>query len=338
MHAPSEPDPYESPRIQFGTELRKFRLLAGFTQQKLCIPLHISISHLSMIENGHRAPTLELAREADHLLNTGSALTALLDRLNRAAAQLPLWFRPWLEFEREAEALHTWELSMIPGLLQVEGYAQALIRNEPDTTEEQAEERLAARLERQNILKRFKPPMMWVVLDESVLHRPVGNSGIMKHQLQHLLEIGENSYMSLQVLPYSAHSTVGLLGGFVIADMPGGAPPVAYIDSQSTEDRVTDRPEEVKGLAFRHGVIRSDALPRRESLSMIKETMRRWTTSSRNSTMPSGANPPCPAVTGATASRSRTCLADTEASATARTATAPPSSSLPTNGPPSSTA
>ncbi|MGJ6963516.1 helix-turn-helix domain-containing protein [Streptosporangium sp. G11] len=57
MHVPPEPDPYVSPRIQFGTELRKFRLLAGFTQQKLCTSLHISISHLSMIENGHRSPT-----------------------------------------------------------------------------------------------------------------------------------------------------------------------------------------------------------------------------------------------------------------------------------------
>ncbi|WP_329086797.1 helix-turn-helix domain-containing protein [Streptosporangium sp. NBC_01469] len=278
MHAPSEPDPYESPRIQFGTELRKFRLLAGFTQQKLCIPLHISISHLSMIENGHRAPTLELARGADHLLNTGSALTALLDRLNRAATQLPLWFRPWLEFEREAEALRIWGPLLVHGLLQTEDYARAILSREPDVTVEQVEERVAARMDRQNILKRLTPTMLWIVLDEGVLHRPIASPEVMKGQFEHLLEVGENLRVSLQIIPYKACSAVGLLGGFVVAEMPRSAAPVAYIDSQSTEDRVTDRPEEVKGLAFKHDVIRADALSRHESLGMIKEMARRWTT------------------------------------------------------------
>ncbi|GAA4204729.1 helix-turn-helix transcriptional regulator [Streptosporangium oxazolinicum] len=278
MNVPLEPDPYVSPRIQFGTELRKFRLLAGFTQQKLCIPLHVSVSHLSMIENGHRAPTVELARGADHLLNTGSALTALLDRLNRAATQLPLWFRPWLEFEREAEALRMWEPLMVPGLLQTEDYARAILSREPGVDDEQIEESVTARMDRQNILKRSMPPMLWIVLDEGVLHRPIASPEVMRGQFEHLLEAGENLRVSLQILPYKAHSVVGLLGGFVVAEMSRSAAPVAYIDSQSTEDRVTDRPEEVKGLAFRHDVIRADALSRHDSLGMIKETIRGWKT------------------------------------------------------------
>jgi transcriptional regulator with XRE-family HTH domain len=278
MSVPLEPDPSMSPRIQFGTELRKFRLSAGFTQRKLCDAVHLSISQLSMIENGHRAPTVDLARRADETLGLGTTLTGLLDRLNRAAAQLPRWFRPWLEFEREAEALHIWELSMIPGLLQIEGYARALIGNEPGVTAEQVEERVAARMERQKILQRSRPPTLWLVVDESVLHRPVGSPAVMMDQLNYLRELGETSRISLQVLPYTAYSTVGLLGGFVIADMPRSSPPVAYIDSQSTEDRVSDRADEVRGLAFRHSVIRADALSRRQSLSMIKETMRKWTT------------------------------------------------------------
>ncbi|WP_262850582.1 helix-turn-helix domain-containing protein [Sphaerisporangium corydalis] len=276
MNVSLEPDPSVSPRIQFGTELRKFRLTSGFTQRKLCDAVHLSISQLSMIENGHRSPNMDLARRVDEVLGLGTTLTALLDRLNRAAAQLPRWFRPWLDFEREAEALHIWELSMVPGLLQIEGYARALIGNEPGVTSEQAEERISARLERQKILQRSKPPMLWVVLDESVLQRPVGRPDVMADQLSYLLEVGESARVSIQVLPYEACSTVGLLGGFVIADLPGSSPPVAYIDSQSTEDRVSDRVEEVKGLAFRHDVIRADALSRRESFIMIKEMMRKW--------------------------------------------------------------
>ncbi|MDH2428742.1 helix-turn-helix transcriptional regulator [Sphaerisporangium sp. TRM90804] len=278
MSVPLEPDPSISPRIQFGTELRKFRLLSGFTQRKLGAAIHLSVSQLSMIENGHRSPSIELARQVDETLGLGTALTGLLDRLNRAAAQLPQWFRPWLDFEREAETLYIWELSMVPGLLQTEGYARALISNEPGVSVEQIEERIAARLDRQTILQRSRPPVLSVVLDESVLHRPVGGPHVMLAQMDHLLSMGDNSCISLHVLPYEAYSTVGLLGGFVVADMPGGAPAVAYIDSQSTEDRVSGGREEVRGLAFRHGVIRGDALSRRASLDMIKETRRKWTT------------------------------------------------------------
>ncbi|GGK75387.1 transcriptional regulator [Sphaerisporangium melleum] len=273
---PLEPDPSISPRIQFGTELRKFRLSAGFTQRQLCEAVHLSISQLSMIENGHRAPTMDLAQRADKILGLNGALASFLDRLNRAAAQLPRWFRPWLDYEREAEALHIWELAMVPGLLQVEGYARALIANEPGATSDQIDERVCARLNRQKILQRPSPPMLWVVLDESVLHRMVGDPTVMSDQLNHLLEWSRSRSGSLQILPHTAYSTVGLLGSFTVADMPGRPASVAYIDSQSMEDRVSDSTAEARGLAFRHGVIRADALPRRESLHMIKEALRRW--------------------------------------------------------------
>ncbi|MEU8267077.1 helix-turn-helix transcriptional regulator [Sphaerisporangium sp. NPDC049002] len=272
-----EPDPSISPRIQFGTELRKFRLSAGFSQRKLCDAIHVSISQLSMIENGHRAPTMDLARQVDETLGLGTTLTGLLDRLNRAAAQLPRWFRPWLDFEREAEALRIWAPLIVPGLLQTEDYARAILSRKPGITVEEVEEQVTARMDRQSILRRPMPPMLWVILDESILHRPIAGPEVMKGQFEHLLESGENRRISLQVLPYRACSVVGLLGGFVIAEMPKGAPPAAYIDSQSTQDRVSDRSEEVKGLAFLHNMIGPDALPRRASLEMIKETIRRWT-------------------------------------------------------------
>jgi transcriptional regulator with XRE-family HTH domain len=277
MSVPLEPDPSISPRIQFGTELRKFRLSAGFSQRKLCAAIHMSISQISMIENGHRAPTTDLARRVDETLGLGTTLTGLLDRLNRAAAQLPHWFRPWLDFEREAEALRMWEPLMVPGLLQTEDYARAILSRKPGITAEQAEEHVAARMDRQSILKRPVPPMLWVILDEGILHRPISGPEVMKGQFEYLLEISEKPHISLQVLPYRACSVVGLMGGFVIADMPKGAPPAAYIESQSTEDRVSDRSDEVKGLSLRYDVIRVDALPRCESISMIKEAVRRWT-------------------------------------------------------------
>ncbi|MEU1734298.1 helix-turn-helix transcriptional regulator [Streptosporangium sp. NPDC020145] len=276
---PTDPiDPHISPRIRFGTELRKFRLAAGFSQRELGNVIHLSVSQLSMIENGHRAPTLALARRVDKALNIGTTLAGLLDRLNRAEAQLPRWFRPWLEFEREAETLRIWEALIVPGLLQTEDYARAILSRKPGATTEQVEDKVTARMERQEILKRRMPPMLWIVLDEGVLYRPIADPEVMRGQCERLLEAGEQLRVSLQILPYTARNVLGLLGSFTLADLPRETCPVAYIDSQSLDDRVTDRATDMKNLAFRYEAIRADALPRRESLNLIKETMRRWTT------------------------------------------------------------
>ncbi|MEV4747468.1 Scr1 family TA system antitoxin-like transcriptional regulator [Streptosporangium sp. NPDC049248] len=269
---------YESTRVQFGRELRKYRILSGFTQRQLCTVVPIAVSHLSMLENGHRAPTRKLAHQLDEAFDLGTTLVDLLDRLDRTAAQLPQWFRPWLEFEREAESMRMWEPLMVPGLLQTEEYARAVLSREPDITDEEAEERVAARMDRQGILRRPKPPTLWIVLDEGILHRPIADPEVMRGQLQHLLEAAESPWIFLQVLPYDAHSVIGLLGGFVIADMSKNAPPVAYIDSQTIGNRVSERLEEVKRLGFRHNLIRADALPRSDSRDMIKEAIQRWTT------------------------------------------------------------
>ncbi len=133
-------------------------------------------------------------------------------------------------------------------------------------------------MERQEILKRRMPPMLWVVLDEGVLHRPIAEPEVMLGQFEHLLQAGEHLRISLQILPYAARNVLGLLGSFTLADLPRETYPVAYLDSQSLDDRVTDRTTDMKNLVFRYEAIRSDALSRHDSLSLIKETMRRWTT------------------------------------------------------------
>lgn len=276
--ATSSPDPYISPRIRFGTEMRKFRLAAGFSQRKLSMTTHLSISHISMLENGHRAPNLELAAKIDEALGLGTTLTGLLDRLNRAEAQLPRWFRPWLDFEREADSLRIWASLIVPGLLQTEDYARAILSRKPGATPEEIEDKVLARMDRQEIFGRRMPPMLWIILDEGVLYRPIASPEVMRGQFERLLDAGEQMRVSLQILPYAARNVLGLLGSFTLADLPRSNSPVAYLDSQSLDDRVTDRPVDMKNLVFRYDAIRADALPRRESLNLIKETMRRWTT------------------------------------------------------------
>jgi hypothetical protein len=165
---------------------------------------------------------------------------------------------------------------MIPGLFQTEDYARAILSGEPGVEPEQIEEQVTARMERQSILKRTKPPMLWVVLDEGILHRPIGGSAMMLAQLNHLIDLTQAPRITIQVLPLNAYSTPGLLGGFAIARTQG-IPDTAYIESAGILGRVTERPEDVSALTFRYEGIRAEALSQRESMKMIKEATQRWT-------------------------------------------------------------
>lgn len=272
---PKESDlhPSESPTALFGFELRRHRKERGWSQLRLARAVPYSVGTISMIETAKRSPSEEFARYCDEALEAEGALMRLWPMVSHATA--PPWFRPWLDVEATAEALRTWEPLVVPGLLQTEDYARAILSGEPGVAPEEIEEHVAARMERQSILRRPKPPMLWAVLDEGVLHRPIGSPAVMAAQLAHLLEVGQAPRITVQVLPLKAYSTTGLLGGFAISEAHG-SPDTAYVEGASNA-QVTDWTESVKTLTFRYEGIRSEALSQRESLELIKETMQRWT-------------------------------------------------------------
>ncbi|GHE34579.1 hypothetical protein GCM10017673_41740 [Streptosporangium violaceochromogenes] len=150
---------------------------------------------------------------------------------------------------------------MVPGLLQTEDYARAILSRKPGATPEEIEDKVVARMDRQEIFGRRVPPMLWIILDEGVLYRPIASPEVMRGQFERLLDAGEQMRVSLQILPYAARNVLGLLGSFTLADLPRSNSPVAYLDSQSLDDRVTDRPTDMKNLVFRYDAIRADALP-----------------------------------------------------------------------------
>ncbi|NRQ35614.1 helix-turn-helix domain-containing protein [Nonomuraea sp. NN258] len=273
MPKESELCPADSPTALFGFELRRHRKARGWSQLSLSKEVSYSVGTISMIETARRSPTEEFARLCDGALEAEGALMRLWPMVSHASA--PPWFRPWLDVEATAEAIRTWEPLVVPGLLQTEDYARAILSGEPGVSPEEIEEHVTARMERQSILRRPKPPILWVVLDEGVLHRPIGSPHIMEAQLTHLLEAAHAVRITIQILPLDAYSTTGLLGGFAIAQAHG-TPDTAYVEAASNA-QVTDWTESVKTLAFRYEGIRSEALSQRESVKLIKETRQRWT-------------------------------------------------------------
>jgi hypothetical protein len=152
-----------------------------------------------------RAALLNLAREA----NTPGWWHAYSDIL-------PAWAQPYVGLEAAASVIRTYQIQIIPGLLQTEGYARALIRQGSAATEEQIARRGELRASRQEILRRPDAPQLWVVVDEGALRRPVGSREVVREQLQYLIEVADHPAVTLQIMPFAAgaHSAMG--GPFTI--------------------------------------------------------------------------------------------------------------------------
>jgi len=151
MSAPRDLDPASSVLAYFGAELRRLRTAAGISQEDLAQRISYSASLVGMIETARRAPARDFALRCDGVLDTGGTLARLWPLVSQEA--LPRWFRPFAEIEREATSIRTWEPLIVPGLLQTEDYARALITGwQPGDAAETVEQQVAARMERQRFV------------------------------------------------------------------------------------------------------------------------------------------------------------------------------------------
>ncbi|MFC4530697.1 helix-turn-helix domain-containing protein [Sphaerisporangium dianthi] len=257
----------------FGPELRKYRESADFTQDQLAEATRFSRSLLGFIERGQRTPSRELAQRCDDALEAAGDLVRLWDNLRGEVS--PHWFRGWLGVEQEAHTLHTWQPLIVPGLLQTEEYARAILRGKPGIRDHEVDGYVSARLERQAVLARDEPPMFWVVLDEGVLHRLVGGQEVMQRQIERLLMATASPRIAVQILPKDLGVTTGVLGGFVIAQLPGAADTV-YLES-ALNGQITNRPEDVEAVHATYDTIRVQAHPRHVSTELIREAEKLWT-------------------------------------------------------------
>ncbi|GAA4614763.1 helix-turn-helix domain-containing protein [Saccharopolyspora hordei] len=123
---------------------------------------------------------------------------------NRYADSMPQWFQDYVGLEGVASRIQTYELQFVPGLLQIEDYALALASSgHPALADEDARRRVALRMKRQSVLARPGAPRLWAVIDESVLHRPIGGVAVMRAQIDHLLEMTRHPNIALQVVPFA---------------------------------------------------------------------------------------------------------------------------------------
>ncbi|PWR06285.1 hypothetical protein DKT68_22975 [Micromonospora acroterricola] len=187
----------------------------------------------------------------------------------------PAWFRPWADIERQAVSLRSFQLAWVPGLLQTEAYARATLAGEAMTSAE-VEDLAAARVSRQAVLRRERPPLFIAVFDEMVLRRTAGDDrAMMAEQLAALAGYATMPAVRVYIVPLSAGMYPGLGGPFTLAELPDGGR-VAHIDSQAPA-QITEQTVELATLERRWECVRGEALSRTQSLDLIREAATSWT-------------------------------------------------------------
>jgi transcriptional regulator with XRE-family HTH domain len=268
-----------SPRRLFGAMVRHYRTQAGLSQDQLGARVYLTGDMVGKIETGQRTPSDQFidACEAVTELATNGALRALRDQLRNhlKSGPYPGWFDRWPEAETTARTLRWFELVAVPGLLQTEDYARAMLSTQVMATEEEIEDMVSARMERQATVSREKPPMLWVIMDEGVLRRPVGGTWVMKDQLRRLAEAARRPSIVLQVIPLSVGAHQGMSGNFVIAEFDT-ARPIAYQDTAARGQIIEDA-DDIEAITVMWDTLKSEALPRSASLELVEEVAKTWT-------------------------------------------------------------
>jgi transcriptional regulator with XRE-family HTH domain len=258
----------------FAEELKIARASAGVSQEQLADTIGYSASLVAKIETCRGVPTLDFAARCDGALETGGTL----GRMHRFLGKTPFpsWFRPFVDYEASAKSLRLFEHVLVPGLLQTRDYAHAVLATRPNTTDEETEQLVNARLERQAILAAADPPLLWVVLDEGVLHREVGGAKVMRGQLAHLAEMSRRPNITVEVVPYGAGAHSGLLGAFALAQFEN-APAIVYLET-AAGGQIAEAPGTVAQVMLTFDTLRSESLPRGISRDLImKVAEEKWT-------------------------------------------------------------
>ncbi|MEU8631305.1 helix-turn-helix transcriptional regulator [Amycolatopsis sp. NPDC048633] len=202
-------------RMILGSQLRRLREEAGITRQQAGYNIRGSESKISRLELG-RVGFKE--RDVTDLLTMygveeSTERQTFLDMVKqsnepgwwrRFGDTMPNWFTDLVGLEEAAARIQIWEPLYVSGLLQIEGYARAIFSHgRPEMADERVDQLVALRMRRQKMFSRPDAPRVWMVLDESVLHRPIGGMKVLKQQIEYLLEMSAMAHVSVQILPFS---------------------------------------------------------------------------------------------------------------------------------------
>ncbi|TDE39261.1 helix-turn-helix transcriptional regulator [Actinomadura sp. 6K520] len=226
-------------RRELAARLRKLRLESGKSIEEIAERLLCHPTKISRMETAKRAASLRDVRDLCGIYEVDARERDELMRLARDARQQGWWqhygdlgIAPLIGLQDAASSITDYESCIVPSLLQTEEYARAIIRGlAPRMRQEVLEERLEARMRRQEILYKEEPPHFWALLDEAVLRRHVGGRDLMKRQLDKIVAVGHQSNVTIQAIPFQVGAHPGLDSTFVFMSFDDpGLSPVVFVE------------------------------------------------------------------------------------------------------------
>lgn len=263
-----EPDPSDSLRT-FGAVVQGLREHAGLSRAEFGDRVCFSRHTVASVEQGRRMPDMLFVERAEEALGNTGALRRAARFLSRGEPGLALWFRRWARLEREAVSLCTYECRLVPGLLQSEGYVRALCENDiPPLDDEALEATVAARMERQRLLRERPGTAFDFVVEEAVLMRRLGGDAVTRDLPDHMLELTTLRNTTFQVMPAGSEHHACLAGPVRVLETGDGRR-FAYSEGQGHGRLIADL-KEVGSIQLRCARLRSQALSPKDSLSLLE--------------------------------------------------------------------
>lgn len=269
-------------RKRLGSELRRLREQAGLTCEEVGQRLECSGTRISRIETGRINVRPGDVHEMLDIYGVTGGEAASLVQLAREARRkgwwhtygrvLPPWFEAYIGLESEAVRLRDFQPLVMPGLLQTEDYARAVLRAAPSAGRaEDIDQQVALRMDRQAVLGQANPPDLRVVLSESVLRAQVGGLAIMRAQLSRLINLAERATVTLQVLPFTAPAHVHPISPFTILEFAEAADPAVVYLEHLTGNLFLENEDDVRRYAAVFDRLRAEALDTGPSAELIAQ-------------------------------------------------------------------
>jgi hypothetical protein len=268
-----------------GAQLRRLREARGISREEAGYAIRGSESKISRMELGRvgfkERDVLDLLtlygiteeREREEaLVLTRDANTP--GWWHRYSDLLPSWLQNFLGLETAAVLIRSYEVQFVPGLLQTEAYARAVIQiGFSSANTEEIDRRVKLRIDRQKILRRPDPPQLWAVVDEAALRRPIGGVSVMRAQIEALIEATKLPHVRLQVIPFEVGGHAAAGGAFSILRFPDqDLPDVVFIE-QLTGGFYLEKPDEVDQYAGAMGRLYIEAAPLAQTAEILHRVL-----------------------------------------------------------------
>ncbi|MFG1964771.1 helix-turn-helix domain-containing protein [Nonomuraea sp. NPDC049028] len=269
---------------RLAAELRSQREKLGMSQEAVAERMGWAESKLYRIENDKSRVLVRDVRRMLGLYETEQAQADAIIELARVAGEpdwwhqysgaIPEWFQVYVALETSASHVLGYDSELVPGIMQTERYARAIMMTAPGRgPDEEIEDQLKVRVSRQARLTGTNPLNLWAVLNESVIRRKVGGPDVMREQVERLVEIAQLRTVTLQVLPFEVGEHSAMHGSFTILQFPPAHDPDKVYLEQQIGGIYTQKMQEVERYRLLFDDLRARALGPGETIAMLRSTI-----------------------------------------------------------------